>query len=453
MSIRILVPQQVSNFTEDARHFEMSGGSDDGMRRSYGHTVTETYSFIFDDEQAVDEGNYLYDLRVIMDNDDCVHNIDMTDGEDRIERNFDFIFRTLRKRGIRILNPTFVEVKVEYDFDDKLATISFGGKIRLTNDGTELVSATDLIARVSECDSSKKTMVVARAIRDTGTLHESYAVPVNTIPDELFDQVKSIRFERINDLVESGVISREDIREAMIAFAARDDLYFNYLTIDGFEDVVLGLPAESRDIILRHCYQTPANIHLFRRFCPDRINWREVKLEDYIASDLDLLIQQKVDAYKQVQYDFIRQCMSKPELERKVVENAYLLCSRRLSMIVEELRTCTVSDFLVGLAKHKAEIVARGSGLSGFEYLDFSGVTREGYDACITLGSLVSPEFTLEIGLLAGVSEEELIRMLLDKRSSEHVNLMNYYLVNVYKKFNFGPWLRWTREQERRRHR
>ena len=478
MSIRIHVKERMEEFVLHSEYRDSTGESNDGMRRGYSYTVHVTHTFSFENEKMEDEG-YSYDLRVVKNTDDYVHNYDMTETAERFEENFDYIANVLRDRGVFMLNnPAYMSVKCEFhEFisrwdineglvstgpDENAVELSFNGRFYPAKENADIITTSDLIARVSEDDEEKKWMMVAQAIGDKTLLSKTYHVALDSIPDELYGKTKLIRLKKVtvDGLIEAGIADDADIEQALRDFVSRAKGGFSDYPIstDGIERFITNFPDELRKNILRRCRQTSSNLQLFRDYCPKYINWRNVKAEDYIDSDLDLMIQKKEYAYGRQQWDFIEHCMKKPELEKKVVENAYMIGHCGLSRIANNLHKYTTTDLLRSIIKYDKENpdCVKLSDVSCIFGLEYTGLERNDYDGCLAMadGRNSTEEaiaFLLKIGLLAGVSEEELVEMLLSKEADAHIALYSWSLKEIYEKFNFAPGLAWVKAEEDRR--
>ncbi len=477
MSIRILVNKQMEEFVLHSEYRDSTGESNDGMRRGYSYTVHVTHTFSFENEKQEEEG-YSYDLRVVKNTDDYVRNYDMTETAERFEENFDYIATVLRNRGVSMLNiPAYMSVKCEFhefisrwsinegsvstEPDENAVELSFNGRFYPVKEDTDIITASKLIARVSEDDEEKKWLMIAQAIGDKTLLSKTYCVTLDSIPDELYGKTKLIRLKKVtvDGLIEAGIADDADIEQALTDFVARVEKARSYYPIstDGIERFIINFPDELRKNVLRRCRQTSRNLQIFRDYCPEYISWRSVKAEDYLDSDLDLMIQRREYAYERQQWDFIERCMEKPELEKKVVENAYVIGHCGLSRIANNLHKCTTTDLLRSIMKYDKENpdCVKLSDISCIFRLEYTGLERKDYDDCLIMaGGCNSTEiiaFVLKIGLLVGVSEEELVEMLLDKETSAHIALYSWSLKEIYEKFNFAPGLAWVKAEEDRR--
>lgn len=475
--IRIVTNERVEEgFVLRSTYRDSTGPSNDGMRRGYSYTVHVTHTFSFENERRED-GGWAYDFRVVKDTDDYVRNYDMTETWEEFEKNFDFIARAIRDRGIIMLNiPICMSVKCEFysslsrwDIDQGLVStapdenaveLSFDGRLYPAKDVASIITTSNLIARVSEADAERKRMMIARAIGDRTLLSTAYHVALESIPDELYGKTKLIRLKKVAlaDLLESRVVDNADIEAAFTGFVSRVESLKSYtpLSTEGIEKYLINLPAELRGKVLRRSRSTRGNLRLFRAYCPERINWRELEPEDYVDSDLDLMIQGKEYAYTAAQWEFIEHCMAQPELERQVVENAYVLGRCDLSRIANNLHECTTTDLIRSIMKYDKENPGRVelrcfSCLFGLEY---EGLGRDDYDGCLALAngtkSAEMVAFMLKVGLLAGVSEAELVEMLLDKKASTCISLCNWCLKGVYEEFAFAPGLAWVKAEKDR---
>ena len=476
MSIRILTNRRMEGFTLHNEYHSSTGGSDDGMRRDYSYVVHVTYTFSFENEKREEKG-WSYDLSVVKDTDDYVRNYDMTETEDTFEKNFNYIATVLRNRGIYMLNiPAYMSVKCEFyedifrwslsegsistEPDENAIELSFNGRLYPVKD-TGVISASELITRVSERDDERKRLMTARAIGADALLSRNYQVLLDSIPDELYGKKKLIRLKKVSvdDLVREGAINDVDIEQTLKEFLSRVEKADRYYPIstDGIERFIINLPDELRRSVLRRCHQTSGNLQMFRNYCPEYINWRNVKAEDYIDSDLDLMIQRREYAYERQQWEFIERCMEKPELEKKVIENAYMLGRRNFSRIADGLRTCTATDLLHSVIKYNKENLncVDISDVSCIFGLEYAGLDKNDYQECLMMFGhrkcVRSVAFILKVGLVAGVGEKELVEMLLEKEASMGIVLHNCSLKSVYEKFNFAPGLAWTRAEEARR--
>lgn len=479
--IKIVTNKRAENFVLHGEYCDFTGESNDGMRSGYSYTVHVTYTFSFENEKEED-GGYSYDLHVIKDTDDYVRNYDMT--ETKFEENFDFIAHALRKKGIFMLNfPAYMQVKVEFhEFlsrrsekegsvstapDENAVELSFDGRLYLVKDATSVITASNLIARVSEADAEKKRMMIARAIGDWTLLSTTYHVALESIPDELYGKTKLIRLKKVAlaDLLEAEGVDNADIEAAFTGFVSRVESLKSYypLNTKGIEEYIVNLSAELREKVLRYSRSTRENLQLFRAYCPERINWRELELEDYVDSDLDLMIQQGKGVCATPQWDFIDHCMAQPEPEKKIVEHAYMLGWRNLSRIANNLHVCSPDDLLRSVLEYSKDAPGRIAfrEVSCLFRLEYRELNRDDYDclammadSClVTTDSCETAEmvaFVLKVGLIVGVSEEELIKMLLDKKASTCISLRNWYLKGVYEEFAFTPGLDWVKAEEDR---
>lgn len=476
MSIRILIKKQMEEFVLHSEYHDSTGESNDGRRRDYDYTVHVTHTFSFENEKQEEEG-YSYDLRVVEDTDDYVHNYDMTETAEEFEENFDYIATVLRNRGVSMLNiPVYMSVKCKFyesifrwsiegsvstEPDENAVELRFSGRFYPVKEDTDIITASDLIARVSEDDEEKKWMMIAQAIGDETLLSKTYCVTLDSIPDELYGKTKLIRLKKVtvDSLIEAGIADEADIEQALTDFATRVEKARSYYPIstDGIESFIISFPDELRKNVLRRCRQTSNNLQIFRDCCPECIDWRNVQAEDYLDSDLDLMIQGRAYAYKREQWDFIEHCMEKPELEKKVVENAYMIGFCDLSRIANNLHECNTTDLLRSITKYDKENpgCVKLSDTSCIFRLEYTGLERHDYYDCLAMangrGSTETIAFVLKVGLLVGVSEEELVEMLLDKEASAHIALYSWSLKKIYEKFNFTPGLAWVKAEEDRR--
>ena len=476
MSIKILVNEKMADFVLRSQYVHSVGESNDGMRRGYSYTVHVTHTFSFENEKQEEKG-YSYDLRVVKNTDDHVRNYDMTETAEKVEESFDYIVTALRDRGVSMLNiPTYMKVSCEFrDFvryqninglvatepDENATVINFAGRLYPVVDDKDIITASELIARASEEDSERKWMMIAQAIGDKTLLSKTYCVALDSIPDELYRKAKLIRLKKVtvDSLIEAGIVDDADIEQALRDFVSRAEVAQSYspISTDGIERLIINFPDDLRKDVLRRCRQTSSNLQLFRDYCPEYISWRSVKAEDYLDSDLDLMIQRREYAYERQQWDYIEHCMEKPELEKKVVENAYAIGHCGLSKIANNLHKCTTADLLRSIMRYDKENpgCVKLSDISCVFRLEYTGLGRKDYDDCLVMAdgcnSTEMIAFVLKVGLLVGVSEEELVEMLLSKETNAHIALYSWSLKEIYEKFNFAPGLAWVKAEENRR--
>lgn len=473
--MKIVTNKKVENFVLRSEYRDFTGESNDGMRRSHSYTVQVTHTFSFENERH--EDGWGYDLRVIKDTDDYVRNYDMTETAEKFEENFDFIAIALRNRGILMLNyPAYMRVGVWFHDslsrwtekeglvstapDENVVELHFGGGLYPVEDAANIITASDLIARVSEADAERKRMMIARAIGDQTLLSTTYHVALESIPDELYEKSKLIRLKKVAlaDLLETEGVDNADIEAAFTGFVSRVESLKSYtpLSTEGIEKYLINLPDELRRKVMRRSRSTRNNLQLFRAYYPEGINWRELAPEDYVDSDLDLMIQGKEYAYTAAQWGFIKHCMAQPELERQVVENAYLLGQCNLSKVADNLHICTQEDLLRSVLKYGKENPGRVDlrDISCLFGLEYEGLGRDDYDGCLALAdgtkSAEMVAFVLKVGLLAGVDEAELAEMLLEKKTSMYIELYGRLFKGIYERFHFAPGLVWVKEEEDR---
>jgi hypothetical protein len=474
--MRIVTNKKIEGFTLRSSYRDFTGESDDGMRRGHSYTVHVIHAFYFENERNED-GGWGYDLRVVKDTDDYVRNYDMTETAERFEENFDFIATALRNKGIFMLNfPAYMSVKAEFHTfvsrwaidqgsvstapDENAIELSFNGRLCPAKNATNIITTSDLVARVSETDGERKSMMIARAIGDQTLLSTTYHVALESIPDELYGKTKLIRLKKVAlaDPLKAGVIDEADVEAALTGFASRVESLSSYypLSAEGIEKYIISLPDGLRESVLKRSCSTRKNLQLFRAYCPERINWRELEPEDYAESDLDLMIQGKVYAYTPSQWEFIERCMAQPELERKVVENAYVLGWCSLSRIANNLHTCTPEDLFRSVLEYGKENPGRVDlkDISCLFGLEYEGLGRDDYDGCLALAngtkSTEMVAFVLKVGLLAGVGEMELVEMLLEKKASMYIELYGRLFKGIYERFHFAPGLAWVKDEEDR---
>lgn len=470
--IKILVDKQASNFVLRREYLESTGGSDDGMRRSYSYTVYVTNSFFFENEKKEKDG-YSYDMRVVKSEDGC-DDYDRTETPEEFLENFDYVATALRNRGITMLNfPTYMAVGIEFFEwvdrwsgaegavqtapDENAFEISFKGKFRPWTPQDEVLTVDGLLTWLNE----DKQLLIARALNCGLMLKRVQKVSLDSITDEFYGKKKLIKLKKVDieELLSTGAVSEADVVQVLKAEmdAVAETGHCSGAVIDGVQSIVVGLPDEFRRKVVDWSRQTSACLKLLREYCPERIHWPEVKAEDYVDSDLDLMIQQGVVAHREAQWGFIDRCMAKPELERKVVENAGTLGLSDLGRIARNLRTAKLADLLHSVlrCRRRLDLSELSKLKEGLWELDHQTVDRTDYEACLEITDAYKLDcflaLALKVGLIAGVSEGELARMLQDKASKAKISLCCWYLKQVYEQVNFTPGLAWVKAEDERR--
>ena len=459
MSKRIIVNNQARNFKVSSQYTDSTFDSDDGMRRGHTYTVDIDYSFFFENEKEEKEG-WSYDLRVMKKRHSCYY-YDSGESELEFEKNFGFIAARLRNRGIMMFNFPAYKVVDGYFFarsGGDLITVNFLGEVKMATEDDDIITVDELFARIKEETGENRVhSKIARALTCGHLVDRKFKVALESIPDEFYGKEIPVMLEsvEIGDLLSSGEVSEVDVASALEYLVARfeETKAYSGIRIDGIEQIVTSLPAEFRDRVLSCACQTSSCLTLLRIYYPEKINWYYMSLRDFEESDLDRLIERDRSVSTEAQWEFLKHCMENPELERKIVENVYPLACSCLKALARELKTCTTADILrtiIEYDKNNPEVI-KISEVSGLFELEYEGLAQKDYEDCLVMLGQCNGEdqaaFALKIGVMAGVAESELVKML---EAARGVRLTSCYMSGVYEKLGFKPGLDWVRAERAR---
>lgn len=476
--IKILLNNPATDFILTGSYSESIGESEDGMRGGTSYTVFTRTAFSFENEQRESAG-YSYDLSVIKSTDDYAQDKDLTASPEEFKDNFHYIYDALRRSGLKILNyPAVMPVGGEFlDWvmterfttqpDENAVAVKFDGWVRLREPEDDVRTCSDLLAYLGEQDEHWQTLQVCRAIGDHMSFKRKTLVEANSISDELYGCTHYITLNKVSlpELLRSG-ISREEVGRVIVESIskARQDGMFYPLQAEGLENLILELYPDRPGKILKYCQQTVDNLDIFRKYCPQRINWRDVPLENMRDSDLDLMIQSGEYAYTSQQWEFIARCMAVPELEAKVVAHAYSLGHCSLGMIIRSLNSCTPVDLLRGICADIAQhdLSVSWSDVSDLLDLQYQGASQDDYAQVLATIPRFSyrswgewnqvAALTLKVGVAAGVPEGELAQTLQGLKFKDHtIELCDRNLRKVYQETGFAPGLAWVQAENERK--
>ena len=459
--MRILVNKKVESFVLSESIRSTTFGSEDGMRRPHAYYVHEKCTYFFENEEE-ENGFYSYDFHVEKAVDDSefgdkVRTLDMEN-----YRDFDYVVRSLRQNGINLLNvPTYLCVDTKFTrYEDYFQMeLVFIDQYCRQAKGQKIFTLDELVAHLG---NEEKEYLLAQAIGDKSLLNTRYKVWIDSVPNELHGKKEVVKLKKrtLDGMMKEGVIDKADIKQAFAAFVERNDRSHEYIPLwtDGLEEYILDLPENLRKEVLVRSSQTSQNLYLFRKYCPERIIWSEVKAEEYIETDLDLMIQAGGTFHVESEWRFIESCMEKPQLELSIVDNALSFLGENFSRIASKLHKCTTTDILRSVAKSLETEALESSVLSKVPTkllgLEYAHLKRADYTTWKLLEkryrSVDMVALALKVGLIAGVSEEELVDMLLTEQASMHFSLTDWYLDRVYQKLNFAPGLAWVKAEAAR---
>lgn len=466
--MKIVTNKKIENFIVRTTHQDFVGESDDGRRRGYSYTVHSTFSFSFEDEKLEGGGRYSYHLRVVKDTDSYVRGYDMTETEEEFVKNFNFVMGHLFSRGICPLNiPAYMRVKCSlsqrWDSDTDEVRVCLEGRIFPQPEGkTEHIGS--LLALMREETKEGKLLSIARAVEDE-TPYGDYYAPLEEL---LGRESETFTFPRksLKALLEEGAISPDDVIEFLEGYVARIKNARQYYPISSGEirEFIPLLPSdEERERVLWYSKPERGTLDLYRAYCPKGINWRKIGIEDYLDSDLDLMIQVKEYAYEHTQWEFLKRSMAKPAMERKIVKHAYVLGRCDLLRIAKNLHECTVEDLLRSVLRYGAENLGdiNPKDISCLSELRFDNLERQDYEAAVRLllGKRCEREenraemmaLVLKTGLAAGVEEAEIATALQAAASEEPEILTCWKLKSRYEELSFQPGLAWLKAEQDRR--
>lgn len=462
--MKILLNQKAENFRLSRSFKDYEPESNDGMRRGHSYTVDEVTEFRFEDEHK-ENGNYTYNLHVLRKRSDYHATYDLVQDEKSFSENFDYIHHALRSEGLEILShSTYQVVSLERhsSTDDDNAEdieICICDSVHLIEEDGSILNYQQVVDYVNE----SRELKIALAIGDSSVWDTGFKVSSNTIPE---DAAKVIRRQKasLSELLSSGEVTDSDVEAVLLGRVSRvnKSRSFRYINVNGLEKYVLSLPQEQAGKVLRLCKQNRACLELRRQICPQTIDWRSVAPEDMRDSDLNLMILSKAYAYTEQQWKYIAHCMESPELEKKVVANAYILGHCNLFNIVSHLRTTTPTDLfrsvLGYLAEKEESFYLRN--INDLFNLQYESLDEHDYHQCLSAARFLHliddsdrnsmAAFALKIGVTAGVSESELAAMLQGEISGRRIDRLSWSLRRAYRELNFAPGLAWIKAEEER---
>ncbi|MBQ9020346.1 hypothetical protein IJ096_03440 [Candidatus Saccharibacteria bacterium] len=471
MSIKIKTDKKLENFSLHGSFEDSTGGSNDGMRRSYSYTVHTTTTFSFENEQLEEDGKYTYDLTVIKSYDDGRGRNDYTYSEEYfLKYSFGYILGTLRNRGVKVLNHT-IYVAVGLSLykgidssecktapDENVIVLDFDGDLCPLSGETEVLTAKELLSRLGEKDEQRKNMMIARAIEDYSNINKRYLVPIDSISSEMSEKRVYIKLKKftIKDLLSRKLVNKAAISRNLTENLENEKRFS--IKTEGLEEVIAELPPEYQKKVLSQAKMDASNVQLFRDYYPEGIRWDRLGSNDFIWSDLDLMAEQGVAIWGDAEWSFIERCMEIPDLERKIVKSAYSFGRNKLDPIAKGLKTCGKDELLRvmidGIAKEPKKF--KYDNLASLTRLDFEGLDKADYEACLVL---IAKEkvwdheyylirFLLKLGRATNISDEKLFEMILKvKEFSTFLKLEDYE--DLYEEFNLEQGINLVREHER----
>lgn len=474
--IRVLLDKRAQDFMEKWHYTATEPASNDGMRRDYSHRVNVEECFRFTNEEEQDEG-FAYDLQVLSKSGHAPA-VDCTADMAVFKEHFNLVHCRLREHGYQMLNyDAYYVVKTEVR-----RLLEFGNFVTAP-DEEALVSATSLESFLADEDTNAMTYAefvellteqgehgrefrLARALGDYSFHTAEVKVLANSIPEDAAWRFKMKRVA-LADLLAAGEITAEDVRQTLLSYAKRVEGKSKYFLINlgGIEQYVMGLPDDAVQTILGHCQQNDGTLDLLRKFCPQHISWGSIPLEKMRETDLDLLIQGGVSVFTDSQWEFLRQCAEKPELEQKIVANAGVLVNDHYWKLSGYLHQAKKIDVFRSVSKYLLE---RDSERISFKLkvkplleLGYEGMERRDYDTYLQVARRLDVSFgdhnkmagfVLKVGVTAGVETAELERFLREEKiGGMSIDLLNGYLTDAYKEVGFAPGLEWMAEAEARK--
>lgn len=458
-SVKIKVDKHLTTFSymDDMQVYIPE--SSDGMMSASNTLVRVKTVFCFENEQLIDD-SYCYDFKLIR----VVNNTEQVlvdNDKDLLESyNFDLVFKTLRKMDVNLLNyDACLEVKSSMEVFENEFALNFEilPKVYPVKEEMKIFELDEVVDFFDE-----KKALLFFATNNWNELYKSFFVKYNSV----FQEPKRKIFKKLS-LTEllNGLVSEEDIVKILTDFVAKVEEQGRYtpLCIEGIESFVVALPEDLRRKVLQISKQSRSNLNLMRKYCPEKINWSEVLFSEMQDSDLDLMIKSKSMAETAEQKDFLRICMQKPELERKIVDNAYILAGNDLTIVVKSLKTVMAVELLRSVCNYITENLKEVyfSRLEDLLALEFKGLLKSDYNLMLKVfrkinanedGINKAASAVLEVGLKAGVATEELERFLKEEQAlGKKIELTTGKITTVYRKFNFLPGLKWLQEEEDRK--
>lgn len=471
--IKILLNKAAEDFVTRRELHRSEPESNDGMRRGYSYTARTQVAFSFGNEQKEEEG-YSYDLRVVQ-RDECSTGAGRELTADRMKflENFGYISEMLRRRGLSMLDhPAYViaEARLRAGKDEDTVELCFESYLSAVHgDEGRIWTLPALLAYLSEQDEHREEMRLARALGDRTPFGTKFHVSVDSVPEGLLgrrDSLATLEKISLKELFATGEANKDRVRQALMSFVKRVEKHGSYVPLEtnGLEEIIAGLRGEQAAAVLRRCRQTSENLDLFRKYCSDRIDWRQVILRDMRESDLDLMIECKMHAHTDDQWAFLQQCMARPELERKIVENAGTLAYYDFTRFARMLRTVPKVELFRSICGyfHADERIDYRI-VEQLPQLGNEGLSRPDYDLYRTISQRTQIRYMsdvnqiavqlLTLGVAAKVPSDELAKTLQEEciTGDHRAELLDGELRRAYRELNFAPGLAWIEAEEERK--
>ena len=471
MAVRVLLDNKAFNFCTNKSYHDNIFSSNDGMRpggRSY--LAEECNAYSFSKEEKTDDG-FWYDLEVRREvNSFRLSKYNLTSRENVFKEYFSDISRDLRRRGYRILNYTSVVWMIarhlHFDRETKEDVI----EVRLMTDENILDekrasrgvnTLPEILAYLREEDESANMASFLRTVGDFGYIQNQY-IKTESIPKDLFGKTFELTVKRrdLSPLFEKAQFRRE-VTEY---FEKRIEEYRNYhyryysihsflyVNIDDIEEFVMSLPDDFRRKVIGISKQTPKNLLLRRQYDGASVDWHQINPDEIVDSDLDLLIKCQVHLDSGLLGYLMSGLMGTPEREKKVVQNAWTVAYSHQELIAERLKSCSHSEHLRGLiadlnSRGQVEMLHSISSVFHYGYSDLNPSDVKALSKCFIVDDYRSFFFLVRIALISGVSEGELVSLILKIEKDGILSRDNEDLNRLYAKYDFAPGLRWMEEK------
>lgn len=463
--MRIIISKELDNFTLRGGYTEIESESNDGMRRGSAYHVETTTEFILTGQRQEEVG-YSYDL-IVRYQTDWRSPVEWADA-DQLVKHLGEIVGGLKLKGATLLQPavySLVYPHANRTGDGDTVSFTLGGHIYLATEEDAVITAEQALDHFNERGTDCQQLRLARAFGDLTPYGETLKVDLSSISDELFQLEQRVVLPAVSlrAMIAAGEVTAPGAQQALIEYVGREKSSYYPIGLEEVADLITDLPSDLIGQVLRHCRATPDNLDFFRAHYPQGINWRSVPLEAMQDSDLDLMIQCGEHAYTREQWQFIGRCMAQPDLERKVVDNAYLLGYCDLQQIIGQLHTCTPEDVL----RSALRVLSSQPGHVRVGYFSqlfdvkYSGLEQGDYDMCLAISRRaecqssgersIMTAFALKVGISSGIPDTKLAEMLCEKTAfSFRGERVNHHMRHVYQELNFAPGLAWIQAEDER---
>lgn len=441
--------------------------SDDQRIRGYSYTETKHFRFYFENEKNLGEEGYEYNLKI----EQVISNMKFEAGEEDLLKNFSFISEELFKKGVVLLShPAFMKVVGEFnenEVGEKTMTMRFKSDLKMFTNDDKTTTYEEMIRDIK---NGQKKRLIALAVGAKTMLEKEYCVSLASLPVELFGKSQTIELgnKKLSDLLSSGDINHDDVRQFLIDFIefVKEKKSYSLLNIDGLEEYIESLDEKARVEVLKYSKMTSHNLWLFKKYYINGIRFCRLSLAELEYLGIGILAQLNVGARSNQEnlWTFIKKSIEHG-LEAKVVENAYSLVYDEFDLLSKYLVNFTVKDLFKSVIRTRGITIDR---VVWFFEQKYEGLNMEDYEACVRF--LTSKEikevelgyysrmridrfmnFFIELAFNVGADHNELANLVEDQARVMNVDPSYFGSKKLYEEFNFELGLKWKEEDRKRK--